>query len=506
MSKKTRKPTLEEMVEDLQRSSKNRRDEEEKPKLVVRADGSEMLKVRKRKRRSHQPRKEAAKRKRKQRFILIASAMMLFFAVALSIAVSLGYHNSQGFHDKVKQLVQGKTGASVEMGLLTVGPGAAEMDEVSLVWKEGEGAIKSLELKKLNTNYGLSGFWGGKWKMRGINSSEGRLILQDSQSASDDMVADSQIKFEYDYIRCSNLNIHFGELTKTPAIEGSDVVLKQSENESTQISFNGGKLNFPSLEGLQIENALIQLHDGRKDINVRLTDEKKFGSITLEGNTPFTSSGTTQLDAQLEEFPISKILPQHAQRFFEGRINSEEAKLVMAPGKLSQLEFESSFQGAVLRMHGFPFFKDLGNLLGHKWYERPRFNRNIQGDIHRKGNTLYVTNFTAESSKHLKLKGEFMIDEHGKVSGQFKVGIPAELANPFRDRLPKEMFSKAVDGFMFTDIQLSGDVHEVKDDFKSRVDAMVKEAGAKVPESQKTAPQGDDSKKESSIENEYFGE
>lgn len=512
VSNKTRKPTLEEMVEDLQRSSRERRDGENDPKLVVRSDGSEMMKVRKRKRRSKQPGKEAAKKRRKVRFAFVAAGVVLVAMGCLGLVVTYGYHNSQSFQDKVAQTVKGQTGSEVKLGSLSVGVTSAQLDEVSLSWDSAQGAVTQLNLQKVTASYGIGGFFGGEWRLSGIDAFEGQMVLRNTDTPALPINSSQLVKYSNDFIHCSKMNIFFGEMGRVANIENADTTLKfYKSTEPIHLSLNGGKFNLKHLEGLQIENALIKLYEGKGDMYLRLTDDEKYGSMVLEGMVPLNTEKRAKLDAKLESFPIQKLLAAKTQRFFQGRISSQDAVLDLKPDELGEFSCKGTFTSNSFRINGFPFLRTLSEMLGNNWYLRPVFNRNISGEMERVGNKLYINNFTARDNKYLKLDGHLMIEEDGSIKGEFKVSIPEESAN-FRSRAPKGLFTRPYDGYVSTVVKISGSVHDVQDDFQSRVDELRSQDTETpkhteeevVPAPQQPEKSDDSSQKNKQIEKEFF--
>lgn len=460
------------MVEDLQRSSREKREGEDEPQLVVRADGSEMVKVRKRKRRSKQPGKEAAKKRRKTRFLIIATTMVFGVLVCISAAITYGYHNSQTFQTKVVQTIMSQSGAEVELGALTVGPTSADLKDITLNWDEAGGAIEEISLKKVTTSYGMAGFFGGEWNLGGIDAFEGHMVLRNVEKPALSTSNSKFVDYENDFIHCLKMDIYFGEMRRTPDIEGSDVQLAMFKNsEPPHVLLNGGTFNLKGLEGLQIDNALLKLQGDQGDMYLRITDEERYGSLILEGKMPFRMNDRAKLNAKMEMFPIQKLLSSKTQRFFSGRINSDDAVFDIKPDQLDNVSCNATFKASTMRISGFPFLKGLSDMIGNNWYSRPVFNRDVSGEIERVGDKLYISNFRARDNKYLKIEGDFMVEADGKVKGSFKVSIPEESAS-FSRRAPEGLFDRPYDGFVSTIVQISGSVHNVKDDFESRVIAL----------------------------------
>jgi hypothetical protein len=92
------KYSIDEMMDRLKQSSAENPDNGE---LVTRADGTQAVRVRKRKRRSKQPHKQDAQRTRRARVIQIAAAFVLVILAALTAGIGIIYANSSPFRNSL---------------------------------------------------------------------------------------------------------------------------------------------------------------------------------------------------------------------------------------------------------------------------------------------------------------------------------------------------------------------------------------------------------------------
>jgi len=469
VSKKESKPSLEDMMEDLQRAGNAESDLGSEPVLVTREDGSEMMRVKKRKRRSNQSRKAEFNKRKKKKFLLIVAFVILTFMVVLGGVIGLAYYNSKSFHQKVEETIALNSGAEAELGLLSVGPNRATFDELSLIWPEGKGPIDELTLNEVNADYGFQSLLGGVWSGSVVQARSGVLTLRDVKDLNFGGVEDSPIDFKFSSYGCKNLDVHLGEIKEIPIISKADVRAKLHGSNRPQLEFNGGLLNYPNFEGLSIESGVLIFGDSEGDLILRLMTENKRGYLSLDGKVPYRASNTVSLNAKLESFPLVRFLTDDSKRFFEAGLDSDSVSMILDSADSTNLEIVGNFQAERFRIRDFVFLSDLATVLGNNWYENPRFTKMVSGKIERKGKNLELKDLVFEESSYLKIKGNVRISEAGDLSGIFQVGIPINLVNLIRDKVPAKMFSGAIEGYVWTDVKLSGTTASVADDFGARL-------------------------------------
>jgi len=78
---------------------------------VIRADGSEVIKVRSKKRRSVQPKQEVEKKKLRRNVVMLTSMISVLFLLIIAYSFFLGYYNGNKFKSSVSQSLVNMTGA-----------------------------------------------------------------------------------------------------------------------------------------------------------------------------------------------------------------------------------------------------------------------------------------------------------------------------------------------------------------------------------------------------------
>ena len=97
---------LDEMMRNLKKGVHQKQSRKvEGGELVVRADGSEAIKVKSKKRRSVQPKKEIEKKNAKRKVMLIAGVIGLVILSFIAFSVLLGYFNGNRFKSKLSETI-----------------------------------------------------------------------------------------------------------------------------------------------------------------------------------------------------------------------------------------------------------------------------------------------------------------------------------------------------------------------------------------------------------------
>ena len=118
--------------------------------LVTREDGTQAIRVRKRKRRSEQPKREEAKRQKRIRIIQVSAALILLMLCALVIGGAFVYTNTPTYRKAVSNSVAEALGGTVEFKMFRVTPVSANADAIDVTWPDGNG-FQSLKLRGISS-------------------------------------------------------------------------------------------------------------------------------------------------------------------------------------------------------------------------------------------------------------------------------------------------------------------------------------------------------------------
>ena len=149
--------SVDEMMEQLQKGRREASETRDK-EVVTRPDGSQVTRVRKRKRRKGQERRKrkVVRRKRCGLYSVLGLVVLLVFG-GVSLLMMMARFNSKGFREEIAERVGNTTGAVVRINDFSVNPIKTRLKSVQMTWPGG-GMPRSLRLSDIQTRLGISSF------------------------------------------------------------------------------------------------------------------------------------------------------------------------------------------------------------------------------------------------------------------------------------------------------------------------------------------------------------
>lgn len=462
MSELSNGSSAEELIKDLKAEALEAEHAQLAGEIVTRDDGSQLVRVRKRKRRSSQPDKVAEMQRRKRKLILVSCVFGIGFLGALAAICSLAFHNSNAYQEKLVRKISSGSGAEVKMEGLSVAMTTASAKSLQMEWSEGQGAIESIKLTQLSGIHNLGGFFGAKWAVPEVTSQGGILILRDSDSPALPLDRGSVQDIEMDNIRCSKMDVYWqGE--KSPWLKGLQMDYI-SEEGGDKISVLNGYFGDRQLEEFKISNGVMRLSPNAAVLGLYLDHEKSSGSVRLEGEMPYGLGKEALLEMHITRLPIRVLVGDQLGSLLEGTVDAERAELGYLRGQKNGIRLAAELSSEVLSLSGFSFLPELSSLFNKQWYNRPIFDGPCSFNLKRKGNAMSLTELTLEAKAQLKITGDIHIDDAGNLSGKLQVGVPLAFKSMLVRELRGSSFTEARGGYLWQEITLSGTVNAPEDD------------------------------------------
>ncbi len=503
------KYSLDEMLERLQ--SKSPSTPEDSGELVTRADGSQAIKVRKRKRRSTQPHKETAKRASRLRAFQVSSAVILMILAGIMFGGMIIYANSSSYRKKIISKFCAGTGANIRFNELQISPTGMIAKEANLEWPEGN-LLKSLTLSGIRAQALMGGVIGSRWSVNEVSAGSGLLVIGSQQGGQPlryfPKPASSPISVER--LAVSDLNVHFGD-ARNPVLrliktEGS--FYPGGSEEVPSVRLFRGEMHIPDWPAFRVDRALLEIHPDEVEIaSMRLFHElDNTGNIELSGKFNPSGSATEQsLVVRMNSFNMNGIAGLSLGHLVSGRVDSRDI-----PGDGNRLSFSSSTPAGLLhvaftsssnslpRLNNFSFLRKLSELTDNPWFVDPQFHDGCTGILHRENGTVRISELVLLSKTQLKVTGDLSLDKNEVLSGTLHVGLPEATVTGGRNPALAKVFKDKKDGFLWVTLKISGTSGRPIDNFAELAEAAVGNAGAAgAPEGGKkdlfdtlTAPQG----------------
>jgi hypothetical protein len=471
------KYSIDEMMERLKNAPVGNPEDGE---LVRRADGTTAIRVRKRKRRSTQTPKSAKKAAPRGRVAQTVLGLTLFFLAALAIGVAIVYANSSPFRAGLTRNIERASGAKIKLSRFRMNPKTANAGELLLEWPDGN-TLKSLTLSGLTAEISPVSFLGKKMSGEEVSALTGTLALQipkadEATRHTQNQDEDSPIQFQR--YRVPTLNLTLGDpaapllkLLKSEASLNPDAI-----NGRSQLSLYQGEISMPNWPKLRLDRALIEFHGNETDIvGLRILHESaKKGSLELTGTVyPYDVTRQSVLAVDLDSFDISGLIGPALGGIVSGEIDSLPAAasnfISFFPIENSSPVLDVAFRrnsSSKLSLQGLPFFLALARTLDDSWFEKPGFDDDASGVIHREKDQISVRNINFVSKSRMALEGEISITGNQALSGNLELGISGAMLEASVNARLQAMFSREKNGFRWLTLKLGGSAAAPSDNFK----------------------------------------
>lgn len=475
--------SFEEMVERLRRSPGSDHLAEE-GELVTRADGSQVIRVRKRKRRSHQPHREERLKKRRRHVIQISAVLILVLLSALGFGIALIYANSDIFRKGLMKKITAATGANVKLEQFRAHPNGANASLIELDWPHSE-VTKKILARGLDVKTDLGSFLGSRMTGEEVVAQELTLWLgAPRQDGNSEMrvtpLQDSRINFSR--LASIKSRVLFGDpVAPEFSLQNSELSFFPSIEESVpRLLANRGELVIKDWPKFQVDRAQLEFVDGSAEIlGLRLRPQNEVrGTLELAGRVPYAAEDfPSRLSVSAENFPLEEIAGAEIGKLLYGRIDSDSRvatnELLLGGGEAAasiSLSFRCAPSSSI-NLHGLPFFKILSNVLNEDWYKHPVFMGDVVGTLKRDGASVSITDLDLVSKDRMAVRGSFRYGRDRAFSGELEIGIPQTLIKASGNRRLDLLFGVPKDNMRWMSVKLSGTAASPADDFETQYDA-----------------------------------
>lgn len=501
------KYSIDEMLERLK--EKPSEDPATEGELVIRADGTQAIRVRKRKRRSEQPKRNEAKRLRRARVIQVTSALVLLLLTGLSIAAAYVYANTAPYRKSITTAIAHGTGADVKFEEFRVSPASANAKSITLEWPAGN-PIKSIQLRGVVAKISPVSLLGLALRSDEITAREGNLALQAPAVQSPLLVAAEQvgnIPLQFNRISVPKFSVTAGDPTQ-PALKiaATEASLRMDKTHSqTSLHLFRGNIQLAGWPLFKLDRAVMEFQGDETELKgLRIYDSQtKPGILELAGTIrPFAAESPSTLNVKLENFDLGELLGPEFSELVSARIDTRAASL---PNSLSflpssrssvdlALAFKSSLSSKVI-IKGFPFLLSLVRTLNDKWYESPTFFGDATGRIHRKGAVVELQELQLESKSRMAIKLSIATAADKSLAGTMEIGIPESVAELSQNTKIIAMLTPQREGYRWLTLKIGGTLAHPNDNFAelyaAAKDSPAVDTAAKDEVSSGDAPTGD---------------
>lgn len=490
--------TINEMMERL----KAHDSPDKQPELVTRPDGSQAIKVKKRRRRTNQAVKGVIIRNRHVQIMQIAGVVLVIILLGLLAGISILYANSSGFREDLVSKLEISSGAEVKLDRFRMNPVEAHANEVSLSWPAGN-ALENLELRSVVAKIAPSSFIVKNFGGQEIVAVDGKLMLRVPDASNPAWLVpkpDGGLPVSFSRYSVPLLDISFGE---AGSLTKAEVSLYPSPIAGhAEIRLRGGSLQFANWPPMKLDRSLIKVRGSEFQIQSMRLQMPEAPSRHLSGGS-FDFSGTLSplsrkspqvLSAKLETFLLPYLIGGDLGRFFLGRVDTKEMQgsniLSFASGLPEAARLELTVSNSLnsrIDLTGFKFLQMLSASLEDRWYEFPNFDDEVGMVVKRTGGHVELVDINLVSRGRMALRGFISNGEAGKINGKLRIGIPETILGAAQDKKLAKMFGEVREGYRWVELEISGTSPLPQDDFRALY--MVPSATENAEAGEEQAPQ-----------------
>ncbi|MDP3851542.1 MAG: hypothetical protein Q8Q59_13625 [Luteolibacter sp.] len=492
------KYSIDEMVDRLK--NRQAQDPDHEGELVTRSDGTQAIRVRKRKRRSHQPQKEEFKKNRRARMIQVSGALILLLMAVFAAGSAIAYANSAPFRQKIIGHIAASSGARVELEQFRMNPTRAIAGRLLLTWPDGN-ALREFTARSAGAAISPSSFIGKSLTGEEATCTDGILTLgvpQAGQPTRATPTGPGPLSVRFKRYAIPKLLVRIGD-PAAPLVSLHDSEASfQTANASgrAQLLLNRGNIRISGWPNIQMDRAHLEFRGKEMDVvGMRLLhDGDNRGVFELMGTvSPYAADRPSTLAVRMESFLLSGIAGPDLGRLISGRIDTlstvKSNYVSFTPGFVPAAKLDISFRNSLssgFEVQGFPFLSNLARLMDNDaWFERPVFDTDATAMLRRADSAVVIEEINFEHKGRMALRGNLMLSPDHRLSGTLDVGIAEAMVKAAPNRRLDAMAGPLKEGFRWISLQIGGTAAAPTDNFLEILDATklgVKPAPAsKIP-------------------------
>jgi hypothetical protein len=188
-------------------------------------------------------------------------------------------------------------------------------------------------------------------------------------------------------------------------------------------------------------------------------------SISALGNFRFEQQAGFDFQLTFAHCPVAPFLSEEQRSKLEGEFDGN-AHLQKQIGQSDSARVAGSIAMAKAILKNVEALQNVANFTGRNELARLPISQ-VKADYDWTAPTLTVKNFVLESKELVVVKGEFTLKEK-KLNGEFQLGVAPDLVEKFPGA-SEEVFKRSEDGYLWTDLALSGSVDNLHDNLKPRL-------------------------------------
>ena len=463
--------SVDEMMEQLKRGKRDKSGVEES-ELVTRPDGSKVMRVRKRKRRTDQSSHSSRIRQRRYGFFSAIGFVVLLVVSGVSLLLVMARFNSKGYREDIETSLSQSTGAQVGLSDVSVNPIKSRVKSVEFTWP-ASGLPKTLKLSKLEAKLKIFSFLSSRLQGSELRAASGTMSMSPPEDTVSPLVTQGEEFLDFGSYRCSQFDLHYGTGADDPLmrLRGSELTARPlTEGAGLRFTLSGGFVRFGNWSELKVNHGLGEWKKGSFSLLSLYARSGESGEAVFKGVKPITRRGPALFDLELIQFPMEELLGQASLgQLIRGQIDGPSGSLTFDPRDVGSGQLRLQFVGSEISIEGFRFLGGLASILRKEHYARPE-GGSISGTLIWDRDQMSVEDFKYEVRSHMILTGTIVV-RNQELSGNLQLGVPEALMMKTLTQPRYSSFSIPRKGYCWTDLKLSGTVEQPNDNFLRKLQA-----------------------------------
>lgn len=438
--------------------------------------------------------------KRSSRILWISLAVVLLLVVIAAVAINGAVHRYFRSED-FRKLVAAKTGEAFR----------AEADYAPLKWEgdsvysdslvvtgTGGSIVNSLRADQIRADVNFRAIFDGAWRVDRVDVTSLQATFQPGTPdpgggpekmppAASGLAQYLPKRFELGELNASQSRIGFLGKNGVETMSLANATLRVApDGVGWMISGNKGTLTLPSLPAFSVKDFRSRIQ-GRTffltDANLGLGES---GKIQVSGEF----AANSQLKAEWSQVDASRFLTHGWRERLSGEV-AGTLSLNWPEAGVGAGKAAGTFRLTEGLLQNLKVLDQIATFTGAPQFKRMPLQE-LSGNYQWQGGNLGVTNLVLESKGLLRVEGDVAVAADTTVNGRLRVGVTAQTLQ-WLPGSRERVFVTAHNGYLWTDVNLSGTTKDLKEDLTARLATamgdQVIETGTKILEGlPQTAP------------------
>jgi hypothetical protein len=421
----------------------------------------------------------------RRKVLIVAATIAIFLVIAFASGVAVfvsplltHYVESDAFRTAMEQ----ETAKGLHFPRARYAPirRASAVTARSETFEAGNGqkAMKSLDAHSITATFNPWGVFLRQWRLDDVHVQSGDVGIQIYEAHPEAVGPKPWFaiflpnRVYLTKIQSEQANITWRFRGERAGFFGTQLLITPNGRDFEYLA-TGGRLKMvpvPDLElrrtHLLITKTLLTLYD--LDL---ASDSHTDESIRAQGHAGLGQDKSIDVKANFNSVPIGQWLPAE----WKGRFNGSAFGDLHYTAKDLKLE-NSSGEGSLRirngRIDDLPFLEKLAELSHKKSCERLDLNECSLGLAWRYPE-IEIKDIAVEEKEKFRIEGEISIKRR-VLRGTMRLGLTREYLAWLPN--PEEVFSRRSDGYLWTDVHISGTIDEPKQDLSQRIVELFKES------------------------------